>query len=297
MGPGAAGLAASLPPAQGRVPQPWQFAAKLAGGPLANALLALAGGALGSSAAAAGSPLLLALAQQLVLVNVLMALINLAPFKTGGYSTDGFQLRQVLRRDPAIHELLAFVLLQAHALAGVRPRDWDADLLRQVAGAQHDSCACLFGPLIRHAAALDQGRTTEAHDAMVQYAEQLHAGAYAQMPVALRCALLLPVVTHLAQECQAGQAAQAWWSAAEALPQGLAQAHDRLHAQAALAATQGRAGEAASLAQAALAATQGRAGEAASLAQAALAALARSGLADGAQASTREKLQALLAPC
>jgi hypothetical protein len=118
LGPGLLGMAASLPPARAGTATPRELALLLLGGPASNLLLVLLGllGLYGLGDEL--GPFQRRGCAVLVLVNGFFAVINLLPFKTKGFLSDGYQLRQVWRGDPAVHERLAMTLRT--------PRPWPA---------------------------------------------------------------------------------------------------------------------------------------------------------------------------
>jgi hypothetical protein len=275
LGPGLLGMAASLPPAHAGTARSRGLTLMLLGGPVANLLLVL----LGLLALLGLGDDLSAFQRRacavLVLVNGFFAVVNLLPVKFGGFLSDGYQLRQAWQGDPAVHERLAMTLLQAQALAGRRPRDWDAGLVQTITQAQADPQARLTGPLFSLAVAWDHGHSEAAAEAALRYAERLHSDDYAQTTALLRRALLLPMVVYLAEDRGDPAAAQRWWDAALALMQGMAMPHDELHAEAALTLA------------------QGDRKAAAELARRGLEAIAASGLLPAALTFTAERLQAI----
>lgn len=275
LGPGLLGMAASLPPVHADAARSRDLSLMLLGGPGANLVLVLLGllglYGLGDDPGAFQRGVCAAV----VLVNGFFAVVNLLPVKAGGFLSDGYQLRQAWRGDPAVHERIAMTLLQAQALAGRRPRDWDAGLVQTVTQAQADPQARLMGPLFALAVAWDQGHSEAAAEAALRYAERLHSDDYANTAALMRRALLLPMVVYLAEDRGDPAAAQRWWDAALALMQGLAQPHDELHAEAALTLA------------------QGDRKAAAELARRGLEAIAASGLLPAALAFTAERLQAI----
>lgn len=123
---GIGGFALLLPPVDAS-PKASAQALYLLGGPLANLLVA--GLAL---------PLVLALdgpvwaeiaLGMFVVIGVVIGIINLVPFRSGGWLSDGAHLRR-LRTDPdAVMAGLRMQQLVRASVDGVRPRDWPAALL------------------------------------------------------------------------------------------------------------------------------------------------------------------------
>lgn len=102
-----------------------QLLSLIAGGPLASALLALAGvllfmhwqGPAGTLALITG------------LMSSLIFLVTAIPSRIGGFMSDGRQFLELLHGGQAVIERQRFSTLMAQSMAGVRPRDWDADWL------------------------------------------------------------------------------------------------------------------------------------------------------------------------
>lgn len=98
------------------------------GGPAANLIAA----GLSLMALLVISPeatLLRQLLDWLLIIGLVFALVNLMPFKVGGWSTDGRTLLNLLREDATLPTQLKLSQLLALGMAGVRPRDWPADLI------------------------------------------------------------------------------------------------------------------------------------------------------------------------
>jgi len=210
-GLGIAGFSANLPPIGAPGQMNRGFAWSVACGPLAS--LALAGVALwfwqsGLVSELAGTALLLAC------LSGVLGLVNLVPFRSVGFASDGGQLLELWRGDPAVHERLGLALLQAQSLGGRRPREWDEALVAQVASAQSEPSAKRLGPLLLAIRAQDEGKPRVAHDHFLAYAEGLHDGGLASIAKPFQAALLLPVATYLAQELGEPSAAHRWLDAA-----------------------------------------------------------------------------------
>jgi hypothetical protein len=200
----------------------------------------------------------------------------LVPFRSAGFASDGGQLLELWRGDPAVHERLGLALLQAQSLGGRRPKEWDEALVAQVASAQSEPSAKRLGPLLLAIRAQDEGKPQVAHDHFVAYAEGLHEGGLAAIAKPFQAALLLPLATYLAQELREPSAAQRWLDAALKEKAQIVQPYDLLQAKAAVAWAHGHTETARKLAEQALQAQ------------------AASGLDPGALAFQREALQRLL---
>lgn len=95
----------------------------LLGGPLANlAAAALAG--LMLSILEPPSVLAMVVLGSLVVAGTLLGVVNLLPFQSKGWNSDGYALLQLLRNGAAWRVIQAIQLALAAAVAGVRPRDW-----------------------------------------------------------------------------------------------------------------------------------------------------------------------------
>lgn len=158
---GIGGFALLLPPV-GASPGVRAQAVYLLGGPLANLLVA-----------ALALPMLLALDGPawaeialgvFVGVGVIIGVINLVPFRSGGWLSDGAGLRQ-LRTDPdaAMAGLRVQQLVQA-SVDGVRPRDWPAALLPRgpLPALPTDSPMAMPTTVMRLAHAIDSGDAVAA---------------------------------------------------------------------------------------------------------------------------------------
>jgi hypothetical protein len=99
--------------------------ALIAGGPLASALLTLLAVLVmvsvpGRTAVYAATTAVLSLG---------IFLITAAPFKAGGMMSDGLQFIEVRRGRKAVQERIELLNLVSQSIAGIRPRDWDADMV------------------------------------------------------------------------------------------------------------------------------------------------------------------------
>jgi hypothetical protein len=240
------GLTMVLPQVQqgknGQHASSWQtgaMALMVAGGPLvslATGVAAMAGAvALGSGMAA------LTLAS-LSLISALIGVGTLMPVSGAGYHSDGVTLWQLFRGDPEVGHRMTLACVASSAYCGTRPRDWPIDVLHAVAAHTRSDMTRASALLLRaqalddaHPAAIDD----PAHPALLAYAEcaeALHNGGLAACPAVFRSAVELAVGLFLAQRLACASAAAAWIQAGQG---GVVPAHDRLHAQAALAWAQG----------------------------------------------------------
>lgn len=159
---GISGFAMLLPPADA-VPRRREQALYLLGGPLANLLVA-APVLVAAGLAPAGPGLLAAYA--FGAAGVLIGVVNLVPFKTAGWLSDGAGLR-LLYRDPAaaMEGFRVQQLVQA-SMDGRRPRDWPSVLLPTAplpaAPSTEVSPWANAAALLRLSAAIDRGDVAEA---------------------------------------------------------------------------------------------------------------------------------------
>lgn len=74
------------------------------------------------------------------LLSVTMGIGNLLPRKlAAGISNDGQLLLRLWRRDPVLERQLACSAVVGSSYAGVRPRDWETDLLKRLADSADNS--------------------------------------------------------------------------------------------------------------------------------------------------------------
>jgi hypothetical protein len=114
---------AALSPAAGRTPRRLDQAIFVLGGPLANLLAAVCVLPFAIDATASAAPWSAAL-WIFVGFGVLLGVINLVPFRSGGWRTDGLTLVQLWRRPGEARAAQQLQALVGLSLAGIRPRDW-----------------------------------------------------------------------------------------------------------------------------------------------------------------------------
>jgi len=156
---GIAGYAVMLP----RAREPRRRAAVfILGGPLANLACAAVAFALWQRLADP-PPLVLMLLAITCAVGLVLGVVNLVPFHSHGWSTDGHGLLQLWGRPRHWQAMQAVQLALASAVAGVRPRDWPA----VPAAAIDDLPAPLQASLqaVRLASALDNNDAATARAA------------------------------------------------------------------------------------------------------------------------------------
>jgi len=208
--------------------------AYLLGGPMANLILALGCiavvGGLGIDGRAA------ALLHVFAVVGAIIGLLNLVPFLSGGWSSDGRQLLALWRRWPEARLVERMNRWAAMAMLGVRPRDWPTDSMDDAGSADARAPQALRDAMARCLLVIALDRGEGASEAAQRWARAL-AGGFWQGPDGLRqiTAGLLATWSHKTGADTA--VIEAWLSESEGglLDQGAARAWLR----AALARTRG----------------------------------------------------------
>ncbi len=98
----------------------------VAGGPVASLLLALLAALLVLTNSAGVLP---TVASQVALMSLAIGVMTLVPHRSGGLTSDGGQMLQLLRGGPGVEQRLASQLLLTALVGGVRPRDLDDTLM------------------------------------------------------------------------------------------------------------------------------------------------------------------------
>jgi hypothetical protein len=248
------GLASCLPldPA---LASPRRLAVMIAGGPVSSLVLATAAlwaGALLAGAHNTGRAW--AFAQQFALFTAFLSLaifvVTAFPGVTGGFKTDGRRFFDLLRGDARSHQEKALIALTASSLAGVRPADYDPDLVTQSLALRDGSLFDLYAHLTAYSHAADLGEFARAQTLL----DYLLADEAKLMPYA-RDAARCEYAWLLATQTSDAVAARAWLDSAGPLSLDRA---TRLRAEAAVLLSEGKNAEAAACAQAGLhALTQG----------------------------------------
>lgn len=181
---------AALAPRAGRAGSRRDMVAFLLGGPFANLLTGAAGLAL---LHCWQPPALLAAALVgAVLSALLMGVINLLPFRSKGWYSDGLNLLYLLRNNASARARIQMTQLLGLSLAGVRPRDWPLQLLPDTDIEDGDP-ALVSGLLALHLVrAIDQDER-EAADLLAQ---RLVPMLY-DVPEAMRAALAVNIAFHI----------------------------------------------------------------------------------------------------
>lgn len=137
----------------------------VAGGPVANLVTGalalclhqqLAAPDAGALAATLGGYALLNALTIFGWLSVVVGGLNLIPFKLkSGHIIDGRHLWQFLRGGPAMHQQLGMLYFQSQMYAGLRPRDWDAELVAQFATHHSNSVLDCYAHLLVYSYFLD----------------------------------------------------------------------------------------------------------------------------------------------
>jgi len=199
---GIAGFA-SLLPHGGRGLSRLDQMAYLAGGPLAN--LATAALAVALLPMADASPGLAGFLLGTAAGAAFLGLMNLVPFHSQGWRSDGRGLLDLLRRTPEaalqqrVHHLLAL------NVAGVRPRDWPEALLPSPVDTPTSPMLAANGDLLRLARAMDRG-----DDEAAAAAARRATLAFPTLPEALRPHVAVALAGHAARSLREPELLAAW---------------------------------------------------------------------------------------
>lgn len=150
---------AALVPAPDRARPARDEAIYLAGGPLAN----LAAAAVAAIPLASGATGLWAGALWMFAgVGTMLGVINLLPFHSQGWRSDGRGLLDLLRAAPDALQMRRMTQLASLSMAGVRARDWPAAMVPPLPGADAAPAIARMALMLRHAHALDTGADDDA---------------------------------------------------------------------------------------------------------------------------------------
>ena len=99
----------------------------------------------------------------LFLVNSFLAVFNLVPFRIkGNFKSDGLHLWRIARGDPNVPRDMASLMLLGSARMGVKPRDWEPDLIQVANAIKDDTDEFATARLMRFAHLMDRGETQAA---------------------------------------------------------------------------------------------------------------------------------------
>lgn len=145
------------PPGEGS--QPRDMLRMVVGGPAASWLLAAAG--FGAAVVVTAPPAKAAMFL-IGLSSLAIGVVTLVPMHSGGFNTDGARILLLARGGPAAERWCAISSLGAAQLSGVRPRDWDPQLLQRATNPADGSFDYIGAALMAYAAALDHDDIAEA---------------------------------------------------------------------------------------------------------------------------------------
>lgn len=151
-----------------------------AGGPLANFLSA--GLCLGLVLLVPERPGLTGVLYGTAACGILMGAANLVPFHVQGWRSDGRGILDLLRGHPDAALQLQVNQLMALSLAGVRPRDWPADLLPAVVEDGRSPLLGLIARLLRLSHAIDRRDDAAARIEATAIAPRLYEAPEAFRP-------------------------------------------------------------------------------------------------------------------
>ena len=221
------GVAAAMPVPG--LPLKPQLTRLVVGGPLASLVLAAAGfavfwfvpGRVGAYALVTAG------------LSLAIFVVTAVPMRSGGFMSDGMQLRQ-LRRQPAMVERRARLLaLMGQGLAGLRPRDYDRESLTHAQAITGDEALYDVGVwLYSYFNALDAGDVAAAEGFLARV-EPL----FDDYPVGFRQAIAIELALFEALHRRRLDQAHAWLARARG---GVVDVSRRRLAEAAVAAREGR---------------------------------------------------------
>jgi len=219
------GIAAATPdPAAPLTPQLRRL---IIGGPLASFVLAVLGLAiaLGFEGRAGAYGVIIAA------MSFLIFLVTAAPLRAGGFMSDGMQYLELHRGGAAVTERQVLVRLMGVSYSGIRPRDWEPQLVNDaLAMQQAEPLRRVAGRLFALYQAMDCGgmdRVREHADWLAEHVDG-YPGGFRQS-ITLELCLVA---------CQRGdlEAAREWWKRSRG---GVVDAARRALAEASLAALEG----------------------------------------------------------
>lgn len=184
---------AALAPGEGGCESRRDLAAYLLGGPLANLLTAALGMVLLYRCPL--SPWLAAAVSGVSLSALFLGVVNLVPFRSHGWYSDGLNLLHVLRGGKVARLRLRMMHLVGLSLSGVRPRDWPGTLMPTAEAADVGDPLLATGILSLNLIRAIDGSDRETADAM---AARL-APRFYEVPEAMRASLAVNIAFHIAR--------------------------------------------------------------------------------------------------
>jgi len=219
------GIAAATPdPAAPLTPQLRRL---IIGGPLASLVLAVIGllMALGFEGRAGAYGLIIGA------MSLLIFLVTAAPLRAGGFMSDGMQFLELRRGGAAVTERQVLVRLMGVSYAGIRPRDWEPQLVNDaLAMQQAEPLRRVAGRIFALYYAMDRGDT----EGLREHADWLarHVDDY---PDGFRQSITLELCLVASRRGDL-EAAREWWTRSRG---GVVDAARRALAEANLAALEG----------------------------------------------------------
>lgn len=204
-----------------------RMAVYVAGGPSASLLLALAAFGLLSLA----PPSVELLPSTVAAASFFVGVVTLIPNRTGGFVSDGARIRMLLRGGPEAERWCAIAALSGMSMAGVRPRDWDGEMIGKSLSPADGSFDDAGASSLAHCHALDRGEVDEA-EALLE-----RALAAENVPEVLRSQILLEAAflrAHLRDDPDGARALLA-----EAKPRKVMEKSLPLRAEAAISLAEG----------------------------------------------------------
>lgn len=198
---GIGGFAALLP-VNGRGESRLAEAVYLLGGPAANLVAAAAALAVLLLARPDGTVAQVALAST-AFSGVLIGAINLVPFRSQGWRSDGLGLLGLVRDTPESQLGRMQQRAVSLSLAGIRPRDWPLAQLQVPEGVPFDVATTAH--VLRLSWALDRGDDAAAAEAALAL-----AAAYPKAPDGRRQGIALMLAIHAAQSARDAALLAAW---------------------------------------------------------------------------------------
>jgi hypothetical protein len=187
---GIGGFASLLPPPNAARPR-LDDAVYLAGGPLANLIGAGLALAL-MPTLSPGSTAWLA-AGAFAAFGLLIGTVNLIPFTSAGWRSDGRGLLDLVRRPALVAAYRRLQELGVLTMTGVRPRDWPEALVPPLPGPDADRLLRIGAAQLRLSRALDRDEPDAAREAAAVLAE-----AYPETPDGQRQLIAVALAAHAA---------------------------------------------------------------------------------------------------
>lgn len=192
---------AAMVPAEGREESLRDETLFLLGGPMANlvvaacASLVLVSGSFGITATVALGTT--------AACGALLGIVNLVPFRSAGWRSDGLGLRDLYRDNPDSRIARRLQRVLALSLAGVRPRDWPAEWLEIADGLAPDVAVAAHA--LRLSRSMDRGDDVQAGESA-----RFLATAYPGIPDGRRQGIALAVAIYAAQTIRDPALLAAW---------------------------------------------------------------------------------------